>query len=145
MLDEFKDIIVPKMLPKKRKELFYYLAGFTDGEGCFNVSLKHQDSARFSWVLDPVFHITQHENNIHILKLCKRVFMCGRIIEKHGQPNTFQFYVDNRRQLTEKIIPFFERYKLLTKGDDFRKFKRIVLGLEDKEHSNIDSFKKISS
>ena len=143
MLDEFKDIIEPSKLPKKRKELFYYLAGFADAEGCFNVSLKHQESSRFSWVLDPVFHITQHKNNIQILELYKRLLMCGRIIEKYGQPNTFQFYVDNRKQLVEKIIPFFERFKLITKVEDFQKFKRIVIGLEKKEHSNIEMFKRL--
>ena len=80
---------------------------------------------------------------MNVLELFKRVLKCGRIIKKYGQPNTFQFYVDNRRQLIEKIIPFFEKHKLLTKDEDFRKFKRIVLGLEQKEHANIITFTEL--
>ena len=130
-------------MPRRKKELHYYLAGFTDAEGCFSVALKRQKTARFSWVLDPVFHVTQHEINRHILEIFRRSINCGRIIEKHGQINTLQFIVDNRRQLAEKVIPFFERYDLLAKGNDFHLFKEIVMGLERKDHSRIVSFRPL--
>lgn len=143
MLKEFEDIIDPKELPRKRKQLFYYLAGFADAESCFNVSLKHQEDTRFGWVLDPVFHITQHKDNKGILELFKRTLKCGRIIEKYGQKDTIQFMVDNRRQLMEKIIPFFERYPLITKKEDYSRFKEIVTKLEDRKHADIDEFVKM--
>lgn len=143
LLNEFEDLIDPKLLPRKRKELMYYLSGFTDGEGCFNISLKRQKTARFGWVLDPVFHVTQHIDNRIILEMFKRMLLCGRIIEKHGQKDTLQFMVDNRRQLMEKIIPFFERYPLIAKRKDFELFKEIVEGLEAKKHSDLNEFKKL--
>ena len=143
MLNEFEDLIDPKLLPRRRKELMYYLSGFADGESCFNISLKRQKTARFGWVLDPVFHVTQHRDNRIVLEIFKRILLCGRIIEKHGQKGTLQFMVDNRRQLIEKVIPFFERYPLIVKRTDFIIFKEIVVGLEAKKHSNIDEFKKL--
>ncbi|PIT83919.1 hypothetical protein COU37_05535 [Candidatus Micrarchaeota archaeon CG10_big_fil_rev_8_21_14_0_10_45_29] len=143
MLQEYNDLVKVSNLPKKRKELAYYIVGFADAEGCFNVALKKQKDTRFGWVLDPVFHVTQHKSHRHILELCKRFLGCGRVIPKPGQPDVLQFYVDNRRQLHEKIIPFFERYKLLVKARDFEIFSKIVRDLEQKKHSNIDSFKEM--
>ena len=129
-------------LPKE-KYLKYYILGFVDAEGCFNVSLKKQETTRFGWVLDPVFHVTQHVQSREVLELVKKAFNCGRILEKPGQPDTLQFLVDNRRQLVEKVIPFFDRYELLVKKKDFELFKKIVLGLENKEHAELETFKEL--
>ncbi|MCI0558069.1 MAG: LAGLIDADG family homing endonuclease [Nitrososphaera sp.] len=129
-------------IPKERY-LKYYVLGFVDGEGCFSVSLKKQETTRFGWVLDPVFHVTQQEQSRNVLELVQRTLNCGRIIEKPGQPETMQFLVDNRRQLNEKIIPFFNQYELLVKKKDFELFRRIVEGLERKEHTKLDTFREL--
>jgi hypothetical protein len=127
-----------------QQETISYVLGFVDAEGCFSVSLKKQKTTRFGWVLDPVFHVTQHENSREILELIKNNLKCGRIIEKHGQKETLQFLVDNRKQLFEKVIPFFDRNKLLVKGNDYLLFKRIVEGLERKEHSKPKPFAELA-
>ena len=124
----------------KIKYLKYYLLGFTDAEGCFSISLKKENTARFGWALDPLFQITQHKCNREVLEMFQKELKCGRIIEKSGQPDCLVFLVDNRRQLTEKIIPFFEKYELLTKFNDFAKFKDVILGLENKMHHRKDTF-----
>jgi hypothetical protein len=128
---------------KKRKNANYYILGFTDAEGCFNVSLKKQEGTRFGWVLDPVFHITQHKNAKPVLEFVKEQLNCGRIIPKPGQEEVLQFIVDNRKQLAEKIIPFFSRYRLVVKARDFESFKEIVTGLEKKEHSTREGFERL--
>ncbi len=127
----------------KRRYLNYYVLGFVDAEGCFSVSLKKQETARFGWVLDPVFHVTQHGKSRNVLELIKNALNCGRIIKKPGQPETMQFLVDNRRQLKEKVIPFFDRYELLVKNKDFGLFRRIVEGLERKEHAKPETFREL--
>ncbi|HLD57510.1 MAG TPA: LAGLIDADG family homing endonuclease [archaeon] len=131
-----------KLLRKKRYTRFYIL-GFVDAEGCFSIAIKKQDDARFGWVLDPIFQVTQHKNSRSVLELIKNELVCGRIIEKSGQPDTLVYLVDNRRQLAEKIIPFFEKYKLITKNGDFEKFKEVVNCLENKEHKNLEQFKHL--
>jgi len=141
MIKEYSDLFDPSELPRRRKELHYYLAGFADGEACFSVSIKRLSTARFGWVIDPVFHITQNRQNI--LELFRRVIKCGRVIKKPGQPETFQFIVENRRQLVEKVIPFFERYRLLSKRKDFELFSEIVRRLERKEHWTREGFEAI--
>ena len=126
---------------KKRENINHYLLGFTDGEGCFSVSLKHEKTTRFGWALDPVFQITQHKINKNILEMFQKTLRCGRIIHKSGQPDILLFLVDNRRQLVEKVIPFFKRYPLIAKKNDFQKFKEIVIGLENKMHFKPETFK----
>ena len=124
----------------KAKYLKYYLLGFTDAEGCFSVSLKKENTARFGWALDPLFQITQHKCNREVLEMFQKELKCGRIIEKSGQPDCLVFLVDNRRQLVEKIIPFFEKYPLLTKCNDFVKFREIITGLENKMRHKKETF-----
>src|SRR3989338_3156706 len=97
----------------KAKYLKYYLLGFTDAEGCFSISLKKEDTARFGWALDPLFQITQHKCNREVLEMFQKELKCGRIIEK---------------------------YPLLTKYNDFWKFKEVILGLENKMHHKKDTF-----
>ena len=130
-------------LLRKKNRIKLYIIGFVDAEGCFSVSLKKQKDARFGWVLDPIFQVTQHKNSKLVLDVIKDELTCGRIINKPGQKDTLIYLVDNRRQLTEKIIPFFEKHRLVVKEKDFEKFKDIVQGLENKEHQKIDSFKKL--
>ncbi len=141
MLYEFSDIIDPKNLPRRRKYLHYYIAGFVDGEGCFSVSLKKQDGTRFGWVIDPVFHVTQSKEGSVVLEMLKRVFKCGRIIPKPGQEgSTLQYIVDSRRHLAEVIIPFFNKHKLIAKQRDFESFEGIVQSLQRGEHKNPEGF-----
>src|SRR3989338_2868800 len=131
------------LLKRKRKYVNHYLLGFADAEGCFSIAIKHQNTAKFGLVLDPIFQVTQRRESHEILELFRNNLNCGRIIKKSGQEEVEVFLVDNRRQLVEKIIPFFERYKLITKNEDFEKFKEIVLSLENKEHFYLENFKNL--
>jgi hypothetical protein len=144
MLNEFKDLIDPKMLPSRKKYLYYYIVGLVDGEGCFSISVKKQDDAKFGWVIDPVFHVTQSKDQRVVLEILKRVFDCGRIIPKPGQEDsTLQYVVDARRNLMEKILPFFKRHKPIMKWREFQYFAEIVEGLEKGEHRSLEGFKKL--
>ncbi len=142
LLYEFRDLN-NKNLPRRGKYLRYYLLGIIDAEACFNVSLKQLSTARFGWVIDPVFTVTQHKNNRIVLELLRRTLNCGRIIEKYGQKDLLVFVIDNRRQLREKLIPFLTKYKPIIKQKDFELFKTIVLKLEEKQHQSFEGFKQI--
>ena len=126
-----------------KEQLIYYLTGFVDAEGCFCISLKQQKSAKVKWVLDPVFHVTQHKDGKYILEMLKNILKCGNIIKKYGQDNTLQFYVHSRKDLTECIIPFFRKHKLITKQKDFEIFAEIVEALSKHRHGNLNDFRKL--
>lgn len=124
-------------------QFIHYLVGFVDGEGCFCVSIKNQQSAKMRWVLDPVFHVTQHSKHKDVLYRIQKVFDCGRVIKKYGQEDTMQLLVHSRRDLVDKIIPFFRKYELIVKKKDFEIFAEVVEALDKHQHGNIESFKKL--
>ncbi len=45
--------------------------------------------------------------------------------------------------LAERIIPFFEQYRLIVKDDDFQTFATIVRSMRTKEHLYPDGFDRI--
>ena len=125
------------------EQLIYYLTGFTDGEGCFCIAVKNQKSAKVRWVLDPIFHVTQHAKNKDILYQLQKILGCGIVIKKYGQEDTMQLIVQSRRELVDKIIPFFKKYKLITKNKDFEIFAEVVESLDQHKHADKEEFKKL--
>ncbi len=141
---ELKDLENFKRLPKKGRYLRYYLAGFADGESSFSVSIKKLPTAKFGWVIDPEFQVYQHKENKIILEIFQRTLNCGKIHPKPGNPDILVYSVSNRKSLIEKVIPFFEKYKLLSnKWYDFLKFREIVKAMEKREHLTKEGFEKI--
>ena len=140
---EYKDIIDLSRIPRRGKYLRYYLLGFIDAEGCFSVSIKKLKTAKFGYVLDPVFTLTQHKKNRVVLELLKRTLNAGRIIEKSGQKDLLVFVIDNRRLLREKLINFLDKYKPIVKWEDYQKFKEIVLAMEHGEHRTREGFERL--
>jgi hypothetical protein len=128
----------------KRRNLYYYFVGFVEGEGCFSVSIKQNDQMKFGWVVDPMFSLYQHKNNVSILKLFQEELKCGYIVAKQGKPDVLVLIVDNRRTLEEKIIPFFRKYHFLgTKQNDFIIFEKILEMMKDKKHLEADGLQEI--
>ncbi len=126
-----------------QEQLIYYLTGFADGEGCFCIALKNQKSAKVKWVLDPVFHVTQNANHKEILYEFQKLLNCGIVIKKYGQEQTMQFLVQSRKEIIDKIIPFFKKYRLITKNKDFEIFAEVVEALEQHKHADKEEFKKL--
>ena len=123
-----------------QEQLTYYLTGFADGEGCFCIALKNQKSAKVRWVLDPIFHVTQHAKHKDILYEYQKLLNCGIVIKKYGQNDTMQFIVQSRRELVDKVIPFFKKYKLITKNKDFEIFAEVVESLDQHKHADKKEF-----
>ncbi len=125
------------------EQLIYYLTGFADGEGCFCIALKNQKSAKVRWVLDPIFHVTQLAKHKEILYEFQKLLNCGIVIKKYGQESTMQFVVQSRKELIDKVIPFFKKYKLITKNKDFEIFAEVVEALNQHKHADKEEFKKL--
>ncbi len=130
-------------LLRKKSRFHNYISGIVDTKGSFKVMVKKQKNTKYGWVVDPIFQITLHKDNRELLEAIRKTLNCGRIQEKHGQKNLLVYVVDNRRHLVEKIVPFFEKHKLIIKDSDFQKFKEIVQRLESKEHHSKQGLMKI--
>ena len=102
----------------------YYLAGFADGEGSFNVSFRPRPDYSVPWKVSLCFNISQKDRVI--LALFKRHLGCGTI---RGRPDGVWYYeVNNLNAIIETIIPFFKKYRFLSakKKRDFAKFCQLA-------------------
>src|SRR3989344_4997399 len=110
----------------------YYIAGFTDGEGSFNVSVKRRNDYKYQWKLTASFNISQKDRVI--LAQIKHVLGCGTLRER---PDGVVYYeVTNIKSLKEKIIPLFKRFQFLSanKKRNFSIFSNIVEEMAKNEH-----------
>ena len=122
-----------------------WVVGFVDGEGCFSVSVHRNANARSTggWQLHPVFHVYQHERYRAVLEALVSVFGCGRLRPKGPNSRVWSYAVDGLVALEEHVVPFFERYPLVVKADDFRSFTAIVRSMRRKEHLTRDGFERL--
>jgi hypothetical protein len=131
------DARINKVPPK----IGYYLAGFTDGEGSFNVSFRPRKDYPVPWKISLSFNVSQKDRVI--LALFKRHLGCGTL---RGRPDGVWYYeTTNLTALAENVIPFFERFPFLSakKKRDFGKFKQIVALVKEGEHLRADGIRKI--
>jgi intein-encoded DNA endonuclease-like protein len=114
------------------EHIAWYLAGFADGEGSFNVSFRRRSDYNQPWKISLCFNISQKDRVI--LALCKRYLGCGTI---RGRPDGVWYYeVNNLSAIVETIIPFFRRYSFLSakKKRDFSKFCQIAQLMKTNQH-----------
>ena len=119
----------------------HYIAGFVDGEGSFNVSVKRRKDYIDDWKLTASFNISQRDRVI--LALIKKILGCGTIRERRD--GVVYYEVTNLNSLYDKIIPFFRRFQFLSanKKRNFSIFRQIVELMHQGEHLNHGGFKKI--
>ena len=102
----------------------YYLTGFADGEGSFNVSFRPRDDYKVPWKISLCFNISQRDQVI--LALYKRRLHCGTMRQR--QDGVWYYEVNNLTAIVENVIPFFERFGFLSakKKRDFAKFRQLA-------------------
>ena len=126
----------------------YWLVGFTDGEGCFSISIFKNKTLRSGFQVFPEFVLTQSAKSLNTLEKVQNFFGCGRIYENkrydnHREP-LYRYCVRNKTDLIEKICPFFNKYTLLTaKKNDFELFKQGLKIIKNGEHLTDKGFMKI--
>lgn len=135
-----KDLEIFKKL--KGKYLRYFLAGFADGEGSFNVSFAYCPELKGKIKVNVKFQVYQHEKNKEILFLYKKIFKTGRVRKKAGS-NVWVFSIEGVRNNLEKVVPFFKKYPLATKRQDFEKFEKILQILSDGSHLTKEKLEKV--
>lgn len=107
------------------------ITGFVDAEGSFSFTVvsnsKNKSNPKYKGV-NFVFSITQEKSEtefLHNLSRRGEFFGCGNVFtDNRGRG---QFYVNNKKDLFNKIIPFFEENELQTiKKYSFLKFKKAL-------------------
>ncbi len=127
-----------KYLPEK---IGYYLAGFADGEGSFNISFRRRADYKSLWKVSLCFNISQKDKVI--LSLFKRHIKCGTMRQR--QDGIWYYEVNNINAIKTNVIPFFKKFRFLSakKKRDFSKFCQITEIVNNNEHLTKEGIKKI--
>lgn len=125
------------------EEIGYYLAGFTDGEGSFNISFRPRPDYRIPWKVSVSFNVSQKDEVI--LSIFQKHLGCGTL--RSRPDGVWYFEVTNLKDVIDFVIPFFDKFHFLSakKKRDFVKFKQIVELINCGSHLTKDGISKILS
>ena len=119
----------------------YYLAGFTDGEGSFNLSFRKRKDYSQPWKVSLCFNVSQKDKVI--LALFKQHLKCGTL--RSREDGVWYFEVNNFTAINENVIPFFRKFGFLSakKKRDFAKFRQLADLIKDGAHLTETGIKEI--
>jgi hypothetical protein len=106
-------------------------------------------TCRLGWQVQHEFAVTQATSSRSALELLVEFFGCGSIIEnrRHDdhRESLSRFSAKRRQDLTNIIIPFFERHPLRTaKQSDFERFRTVLQMMQNREHLNEEGLRAIA-
>ena len=119
----------PRKIPP---HIGYYLAGFADGEGSFNVAFRKRKDYKNPWKVSLCFNVSQKDRVI--LALYKKHIQCGTLRDRSD--GVWYYEVNNFRSIQENVIPFFRQFGFLSakKKRDFAKFRQIAELMQAGDH-----------
>jgi hypothetical protein len=124
-------------------EIGWYLAGFVDGEGSFNVSFRPREDYGFPWKISLCFNVSQRDPVV--LSLMKRHMECGTMRQRAD--GVWYYEVNNFKAIVENVIPFFSRFHFLSakKKRDFAKFIQLAKLIRDGKHLTEEGVREVLS
>ena len=118
-----------------------WVVGFVDGEGCFHVSINRHPEMSVGFQVLPEFVVVQHSRDKQILMALKRFFGAGVVRQNHEDRDCLRI---RKLSALVKVCDFFLKHPLKTKKNvDFRKFRKIVLQMTQKQHLRQDGLVEI--
>ena len=119
----------PRQVPPR---MGYYLAGFADGEGSFNVTFRKRKDYSQPWKISLCFNVSQKDKVI--LALFKRHLRCGTL--RSREDGVWYYEVNNFTSILDNVIPFFRHYSFLSakKKRDFLKFTQLAEIIKSQRH-----------
>lgn len=124
---------------QERLDTANWIVGFTDGEGCFSVSVINNPTTRFGMQIFPEFVLAQGAKSKSVLKEVQNYFGCGNIFlnrrKDNHQEDMYRYCVRSVSDLSSRIIPFFDEFPLRSfKKNDFSVFREVISMMSRKEH-----------
>jgi len=129
-----------KWLEKVASDIGYYISGFVDGEGSFNISIRKHPGYKLGWKTSLTFNVSQ--KGAQSLELLKATFQCGYVRKRWD--NIHYFEIVEFEKIISRVIPFFQKYKLRSeKGKDFQIFSNVAVLMKNGEHLTANGIIKI--
>ena len=124
-----------------RNNLGFFITGFVEGEGSFNVSLRKKSDYKVKWQIVLSFNVSQKDPSV--LFIIKKELGCGII--KTRKDGLHSLDTTNSQEIVEKVIPYFIKYPLLSKSkiNNFNIFCEISKLVERGEHRDLKGLEKI--
>ena len=121
----------------------WFICGFTDGEGCFSVSIIENKEFKTGKRVLPSFQITLHKKDKPLLEQIQSypLFGVGKIYKQGSE--LIQFRVQSLKDL-KVVIDYFDKFPLITeKWADYFLFKQILNLMLEKEHRTLEGLYRI--
>lgn len=122
-------------------DIGYFMIGFVEGEGSFNVSIRPREDHINRWQPTLSFNVSQRE--ITLLVLLKKYLGCGKLRKRKDGINYYE--VSNPNTIIDKVVPFFKRFSFRSHKmtRNFGIFSEIADMMAKGEHLNEKGLKKI--
>ena len=122
-------------------DIGHYLAGFTDGEGSFNVSFRRRGDYAMPWKVSLCFNVSQRDQTV--LNVLREQLKCGTM--RTRADGVWYYEVNTFTAIVENVIPFFDRFGFLSakKQRDFAKFKQIARLIQEGRHLSKEGIDEI--
>lgn len=105
----------------------FFITGLTDAEGSFACIIRKSTGHRLRWRAEVVFQIALHKKDLELLKQIQ-AFFGGIGTIANSSNDLCAFRVTTPKQISDKIIPHFDKYILITKKQaDYLLFKEIIM------------------
>lgn len=121
----------------------YWVAGFTEGDGCFSVSVLKSKTISTGIQILLRYQITQHVRDAILINKFKEYFSCGNFNIRSNKI-ACDFIVSKSSDIFNIIIPFFEKYPLFgVKAKNYEDFKKVAEIVRVKGHLTDSGLKEI--
>jgi len=112
-----------------------WLRGFVDGEGSFYIDLRRNLSGKAGYRVELSFFIKQSSRSASSLFAIREFFGKGNIRFNDSNKENLRFEIKSHEAAFQIIVPFFEKYPLLTsKQLNFLDFKRVAVMVQEGRH-----------
>ena len=124
-----------------------YVLGLVDGEGSFSVMTNHKKRRA---KVGLKFSLKLRHQDKEVLDELQNFFGCDKVyIQRDKRANhslCYRFEVQNKKEIIEKIIPFFEKHEpiLPSRKRDFEFFKQIA-EITQKENMDLERIEELKS
>lgn len=129
-----------------------YILGLVDGEGSFTVYVRNPEATnerKRRVLVEPRFYVKLIEKDKKVLDELQKFFGCGNVYfqkdVRENHQNCYRYEVANRKNLKERIIPFFKINPLRfpSKRKDFKIFCRLVNLIDKGDHKTVLGLRRI--
>jgi hypothetical protein len=119
-----------------------WLAGFVDGEGCFNINIIKSETNKTGIQVKARFILTQHSRDLELMKNLIEFLGCGNLSEV-TKPYIY-LTISKLNDLYGKVIPLLNKYPLQgSKKLDFILFCEVVELMKNQAHLTAEGLEKI--